>query len=179
MRRIATALFCMALALPESTAQDRLYRNTFPLGQVKLTGGAFRHAQDLNVQTLLKYDTDRLLAPFLKEAGLAPKGESFENWKDLDGHVGGHYLSALAIHYAATGNEECKRRMDYMISELKRCQQKHGNGYVGGVPNGMKAWDEIKKGKVGIVWKYWVPWYNLHKTYAGLRDAWAYGGNTC
>ncbi len=177
MRRIATALFCMALALPEATAQDRLYRNTFPLGQVKLTGGTFRHAQNLNVRTLLKYDTDRLLAPFLKEAGLKPKGESFENWKDLDGHVGGHYLSALAIHYAATGNEECKRRMDYMISELKRCQQKHGNGYVGGVPNGMKAWDEIKKGNVGIVWKYWVPWYNLHKTYAGLRDAWAYGGN--
>ena len=64
-----------------------------------------------------------------------------------------------------------------MISELKRCQQKHADGYVGGVPDGMKAWNEIKKGNVGIVWKYWVPWYNLHKIYAGLRDAWMYGGN--
>lgn len=60
----------------------------------------------------------------MKEAGLPPKGESFPNWKDLDGHVGGHYLSALAIHYAATGNEACKQRMDYMLAELKRCQQK-------------------------------------------------------
>lgn len=161
----------------EVFAQDKLYSNTFPLSQVKLLDGPFKHACDLNVEVLLQYDVDRLLAPFLKEAGLPPKGEVFPNWADLNGHVGGHYLSALAIHYAATGNEACKQRMDYMISELKRCQQKHGNGYVGGIPNGMKAWKEIQKGNVAIVWKYWVPWYNVHKTYAGLRDAWAYGGN--
>lgn len=161
----------------EASAQDKLYDNTFPLSQVKLLDGPFKHACDLNVEVLLQYDVDRLLAPFLKEAGLPPKGEVFPNWADLNGHVGGHYLSALAIHYAATGNEACKQRMDYMVSELKRCQQKHGNGYVGGIPNGMKAWKEIQKGNVAIVWKYWVPWYNVHKTYAGLRDAWAYGGN--
>lgn len=161
----------------EVFAQDKLYSNTFPLSQVKLLDGPFKHACDLNVEVLLQYDVDRLLAPFLKEAGLPPKGEVFPNWADLNGHVGGHYLSALAIHYAATGNEACKQRMDYMVSELKRCQQRHGNGYVGGIPNGMKAWKEIQKGNVAIVWKYWVPWYNVHKTYAGLRDAWAYGGN--
>lgn len=105
------------------------------------------------------------------------EGESFENWADLDGHVGGHYLSALAIHYAATGNAELKKRMDYMVAELKRCQTANGDGYVGGVPNGKRCWNEIKKGNPGIVWKYWVPWYNIHKTYAGLRDAWSYGGN--
>ena len=167
----------MALLASPMSAQDKLYDNTFPLGRVKLLDGPFKHACDLNVETLLKYDVDRLLAPFLKEAGLTPKAESFENWKDLDGHVGGHYLSALAIHYAATGNVECKRRMDYMVSELKRCQQKNGNGYVGGVPHGAEIWSEVKKGNVGIVPKFWVPWYNLHKTYAGLRDAWMYGGN--
>ena len=167
----------MALLAYPMSAQDKLYDNTFPLGRVKLLDGPFKHACDLNVETLLKYDVDRLLAPFLKEAGLTPKAESFENWKDLDGHVGGHYLSALAIHYAATGNVECKRRMDYMVSELKRCQQKNGNGYVGGVPHGAEIWSEVKKGNVGIVPKFWVPWYNLHKTYAGLRDAWMYGGN--
>lgn len=161
----------------EVFAQDKLYGNTFPLSQVRLLDGPFKHACDLNVEVLLQYDVDRLLAPFLKEAGLPPKGEVFPNWADLNGHVGGHYLSALAIHYAATGNEACKQRMDYMVSELKRCQQRHGNGYVGGIPNGMKAWKEIQKGNVAIVWKYWVPWYNVHKTYAGLRDAWAYGGN--
>ncbi|MDO4163856.1 MAG: glycoside hydrolase family 127 protein [Bacteroides sp.] len=178
-RKLALAAFCLVASWMGSTvaAQDKLYPNTFPLGQVELLDGPFKQACDLNVEVLLRYDVDRLLAPYLKEAGLTPKGESFPNWIDLDGHVGGHYLTALAIHYAATGNEECKRRMDYMVSELKRCQQKHGNGYVGGVPRGMEAWKEIQKGNVGIVWKYWVPWYNLHKTYAGLRDAWSYGGN--
>ena len=67
--------------------------------------------------------------------------------------------------------------MDYMVSELKRCQEAHGNGYIGGVPDGERLWKEIQQGNVGLIWKYWVPWYNLHKTYAGLRDAWAYGGN--
>lgn len=176
-RRALSVLFCLVAFFANMFAQDKLYTNTFPLGQVKLLEGPFKHACDLNVQILLQYDVDRLLAPFLKEAGLQPKGESFPNWEGLDGHVGGHYLSALAIHYAATGNVDCKKRMEYMISELKRCQQKHADGYVGGVPDGMKAWNEIKKGNVGIVWKYWVPWYNLHKIYAGLRDAWMYGGN--
>ena len=176
-KRALSVLFCLVAFFANMFAQDKLYTNTFPLGQVKLLEGPFKHACDLNVQILLQYDVDRLLAPFLKEAGLQPKGESFPNWEGLDGHVGGHYLSALAIHYAATGNVDCKKRMEYMISELKRCQQKHADGYVGGVPDGMKAWNEIKKGNVGIVWKYWVPWYNLHKIYAGLRDAWMYGGN--
>ncbi len=89
-------------------AQDRLYDNEFPLGDVELLDGPFKHACDLNVHVLLKYDTDRLLAPYLKEAGLTPKAESFPCWDGLDGHVGGHYLSALAIHYAATGVPELK-----------------------------------------------------------------------
>lgn len=167
--------FCFAIKV---VAQDKLYSNTFPLGQVKLLDGPFKHACDLNIHVLLEYDADRLLAPYLREAGLTPKKPSYGNWeKDgLDGHIGGHYLTALAIHYAATGNADCKTRLDYMISELKRCQVKHGNGYIGGIPNGQKLWDEIKSGNTGIIWKYWVPWYNMHKVYAGLRDAWVYAG---
>ena len=30
---------------------------------------------------------------------------------------------------------------------------------------------EIKAGDVGEIFKHWVPWYNVHKTFAGLRDA--------
>ena len=51
-------------------AQDKLYPNEFPLGDVRLLDGPFRHARNLNIQTLLKYDVDRLLAPYRKEAGL-------------------------------------------------------------------------------------------------------------
>lgn len=168
----------LALGLSSTAiAQEKLYPHTFALDDVKLLESPFQHAQQLNLEVLLEYDVDRLLAPYLKEAGLEPKAPSFSNWIGLDGHVGGHYLTALAIHYAATGNVRCKERMEYMLSELKRCQEKNGDGYVGGVPNGENLWKEIKKGNVGEVWKHWVPWYNLHKTYAGLRDAWLYGNN--
>jgi uncharacterized protein len=165
-------------------AQDKLYHNEFPLSDVILLDGPFKHARDLNIKTLLKYDVDRLLAGYRKEAGLPEKAKSYPNWEGLDGHVGGHYLSALALNYASTNNAECKRRMDYMIAELKACQEANGKnnpewavGYVGAVPNSKKIWGTLQKGDFAAFRSAWVPWYNVHKMYAGLRDAWAYTGN--
>jgi uncharacterized protein len=165
-------------------AQDKLYHNEFSLSDVVLLDGPFKHARDLNIQTLLKYDVDRLLAGYRKEAGLPEKAKIYPNWDGLDGHVGGHYLSAMAMNYASTKNEECKRRMEYMIAELKACQDANGQnnpdwgiGYVGAVPNGKKIWSTLQKGDFTAFRSAWVPWYNVHKMYAGLRDAWAYTGN--
>ena len=159
-------------------AQNALYSNEFPLSQVELLPESpFRHACELNADVLLTYDTDRLLAPYLKEAGLPAKAESFSNWDGLDGHIGGHYLSALAIHYASTGRKEFKERLDYAVDELARCAEADGTGYIGGIPGSAELWSEVRKGNVGMVWKRWVPWYNIHKTYAGLRDAWLYAGS--
>lgn len=161
---------------------DSNYSNTFPPADVVLLDGPFKHARDLNIQHLLQYDVDRLLAPYRKEAGLEPRAESYENWIGLDGHVGGHYLSAMAMNYATTGNPECKERMDYMLSELNACQEANaqnnpewGVGYVGGVPESAEIWSAFQKGTLGPFRRSWVPWYNLHKMYAGLRDAWWYG----
>lgn len=145
-----TLLISFLLIFIESQAQDRLYPNEFPLDDVVLLDGPFKHARDLNLQTLLKYDVDRLLAPFRKEAGLPLKAELFPNWAGLDGHVGGHYLTAMAMNYAATGNAECKRRMEYMISEIRACQEANGKnhpdwgiGYVGGVPDSKTIWSTL------------------------------------
>lgn len=167
-----------------SNAQNKLYPDHFPLSDVKLLDGPFKKARDLNLEVLLKYDVDRLLAPYRKEAGLQAKAKSYPNWDGLDGHVGGHYLSAMAMNYAATGNAECKKRMDYMISELKACQDANaennpvwGVGYVGGVPNSADLWSKIKEGNISVIWNAWAPWYNIHKMYAGLRDAWLYGSS--
>jgi len=151
--------------------------DSFPLQQVELLDGPFKHAQDVNLNHLLQYDVDRLLAPYLKEAGLEPKGQSYPNWIGLDGHIGGHYLSAMAIYTAVTGNQECRRRMDYMVDELARCQKANGDGYVGGVPGGRDIWRQVAAGNPRAPHRAWVPWYNLHKTFAGLRDAWIYGHN--
>jgi len=167
-----------------SKAQEKLYQNEFPLTDVTLLDGPFKHARDLNIQTLLEYDIDRLIAPFRKEAGLPEKAKLFSNWEGLDGHIGGHYLSAMAINYASTGNTECKKRMEYMISELKDCQEANnknnpewGKGYVGGAPNSKQIWSTLQKGDFKAYRSAWVPWYNVHKLYAGLRDAWLYNGN--
>ncbi len=160
--------------IPEASSQERLYDNEFPLSDITLLDSPFSNAMHLNADVLLSYDTDRLLAPYLKAAGLEPKGESFSNWDGLDGHIGGHYLSALAIHYAATGRPEFKERMDYMLSQLSMCAVARGDGYVGGLPNGDPLWKAISDGNAGKVWDYWVPWYNIHKIYAGLRDSWVY-----
>lgn len=177
-------LLCILLVCRDVQAQERLYLNEFPLRDVTLLDGQFKHARDLNIQTLLKYDVDRLLAPFRKEAGLTAKASLYPNWEGLDGHIGGHYLSAMAMNYAATNNAECKRRMEYMITELKACQAANeinnsdwGKGYVGGVPKSKTMWSTLQKGDFTAYRSGWVPWYNVHKLYAGLRDAWIYTGN--
>ena len=123
----------------------------------------------MDIRYLLGIDPDRLLAPYLKEAGLSPKAENYTNWENtgLDGHIGGHYLSALSYMYAATGNKEIKARLDYMISELKCCQDAAGDGYLCGVPNGRKMWKEIEEGNIRAsgfgLNDRWVPLYNIHK----------------
>ena len=173
----------MLLSVGSIQAQDRLYADEFPLGDVTLLDGPLKKARDLNIKTLLQYDCDRLLAPYLKEAGLPPKAKSYPNWDGLDGHVGGHYLTAMAIN-AATGDEACKERMEYFISELQACADANaknhpewGKGYVGGVPSSDRIWSAYKKGDFGAYSGAWVPFYNIHKMYAGLRDAWVYCGN--
>ena len=156
MKRIRLYFSMMLLLTVGSIqAQDRLYADEFPLGDVTLLDGPLKKARDLNVKVLLQYDNDRLLAPFLKEAGLKPKGELYPNWAGLDGHVGGHYLTALAMN-AATGSKECQERMEYWISELQACADANaknhpawGKGGVGGVPGGDGIWGNVKTGKVG------------------------------
>ncbi len=181
---IVSILSCIIFWQLSLSAQEMLYPNEFPLEDVRLLDGHFKHARDLNIEVLLKYDVDRLLAPYRKEAGLTEKAMSYPNWEGLDGHVGGHYLSAMAMNYAATGNAECKKRMDYMLSEIKECQEAYainnsdwGIGYAGGFPNSKALWSAFKTGDFSIYFSSWAPFYNLHKMYAGLRDAWLYADN--
>lgn len=170
-----------AQAASPSAATDKTVE-FFDISDVRLTTGEFRHAQDMDLRYLLAIDPDRLLAPYLKGAGLTPKAENYTNWENtgLDGHIGGHYVSALSYMYAATGNPEIKGRLSYMVSELARCAEASGNGYIGGVPDGPAMWDEIRRGDIRAAAfglnDRWVPLYNIHKTYAGLRDAWLIAG---
>ena len=156
---------------------------SFPLKSVRLTYGVFKNAQDVDLKYILALNTDKLLAPYLIDAGLPLKAERYGNWESsgLDGHIGGHYLSALAMMYASTKNSELKTRLDYMVSELARCQAKNGNDYVGGIPQGKVFWQRIHNGDIdgssfGLN-NTWVPLYNIHKLFAGLRDAYQFTNN--
>lgn len=162
-------------------AQNQLYPQTFSLEKVTLLESPFRSAMDLNVDVLLQYDVDRLLQPYQKQAGITQTGAAFSNWAGLDGHVGGHYLSALAIHYAAERDvslkEQLKQRMEYMLAELKKCQDAQTGqmkGYLGGMPNSKSVWTAFAGGNFAPYNAEWVGWYNIHKIYSGLRDAWLY-----
>ena len=151
------AINCLLLGSSNLKAQNKLYPNEFPLGDVKLLDGTFKNARDLNIEVLLKYDVDRMLSPYRKEAGLPEKAKTYPNWDGLDGHIAGHYLTAMALNYASTGNAECKKRMEYMLAELKICQDANainnsawGVNYVGGFPNSSKIWPAFKKGEFSV-----------------------------
>ncbi|CAN7271520.1 glycoside hydrolase family 127 protein [Pseudoduganella sp. LjRoot289] len=155
----------------------------FPLSDVRLSPSPFLEAQNTDLKYILALEPDKLLAPFLREAGLPQKNASYGNWEStgLDGHLGGHYLSAMALMYASSGDAEVLKRLNYFVAELKRCQERNANGYIGGIPGGKDVWDAIAQGKLQAdnfsVNGKWVPWYNLHKVYAGLYDAYRLAGN--
>lgn len=184
---------CLTLAtVSTGLAQSKLYPHLFDLQEVTLTDGMFKTALDLNNETLLQYDVDRLLTPYFRQAGISGWEEqhpNFPNWGSgnfrLDGHVGGHYLSALALAYAATKDEEMrnrmKERMEYVIDKMAECQAVFDNnteglyGYVGGLPDN-EVWTGLYRGDLTKFNRNRgnVPLYTIHKVFAGFRDAWLY-----
>ena len=176
-----------------------------PLSAVRLTGGPLKHAEDLDFEYLLKLEPDRMLFHLRKRAGLEPRAkEGYGGWdgdgRQLTGHIAGHYLSAVSLMYAATGDPRLKERADYMVKELKEIQDKQGDGYIGGLLGNLRPPQrgaggqdqaELADGKVlfkqlgeGVIASggfdlngMWSPWYVQHKLYAGLRDAYRHTGN--
>jgi DUF1680 family protein len=185
--RMKSFIYALALALgglaAHATTNQPAAVELFNLQQVRLLDGPFKHAQDLNRTYLLAHDVNRFLAPFRTEAGLQPKAPKYGNWESLGlaGQTGGHYLTALAQMWAATGDAEFKRRLDTMVAELAECQRAGNDGYVGGVPDGRKIWADVAANRMNLqnfsLNNSWVPWYNMHKLFAGLRDDWLIGGN--
>lgn len=153
------------------------------LTKVRLTSGPFKTAMDQDKQWLLDLEPDRLLHRYLLYAGLEPKGENYGGWESrgISGHSLGHYLSAISLMYAASGEQEFKDRANYIIDELNRCQEQFANGYIGAIPGQDSVWMQIAAGDIrsqgfdlnGL----WVPWYTQHKVLAGLIDVYSYTEN--
>ncbi|HEY9226927.1 MAG TPA: beta-L-arabinofuranosidase domain-containing protein, partial [Gemmatimonadaceae bacterium] len=147
----------------------------FDLRDVRLLDGPFRAAQQRNARYLLSLDPDRMLHNFRVNAGLAPKAPVYGGWESVEpwigirchGHTAGHYLSAVAMMFASTGDAEFSRRAAYIVSELRTCQRARGDGLVSAFPDGSKPLDDAIAGRPFPG----VPWYTMHKIFAGLRDA--------
>jgi uncharacterized protein len=116
---------------------------SLPLTAVRLTGGPLKHAQDLNAKYLLELEPDRMMAYYRRRAGLEGKAEPYGGWdgdgRNLTGHIAGHYLSAVSLMYAATGDPQFKERADYLVQEMKVVQGKHGDGYLGAIEKGKET----------------------------------------
>jgi len=156
-----------------------------PLTAIRLTGGPLKKAQDLDAAYLLSLDPDRMLAFYRKRAGLPQKAEGYTGWdadgRQLTGHIAGHHLSAVSLMYAATGDARFKQRADYIVAGIKECQDANGDGFAGALPGVKEALAEVSKGNIKAanfdLNGLWSPWYTLHKTFAGLRDAYRHTGN--
>ncbi len=137
MKRMTVILAIVMISLPLAAAEpksDGYYGKTkvapkaqveaspFNLGQVKLLPSPFERAMKVNQKYLLALDADRMLWPYHERAGLPTKGERYGGWelKDIVGQTTGHYMSALSLMYASSGDKRFKQRVDYIVSEIAK-----------------------------------------------------------
>lgn len=167
---------CLALSCNSSSNVILFSQNHevkfFDVDQVKLLYGPFKDAQDLDKKYLLSLQPEKLLSRFRATAGLDSLVPAYKGWEagELRGHFTGHYLSACAIMYSATGDEQLNRNIVQMIVGLKQCQDANKDGYISAFPRSFIERAEHNE-------KVWAPYYTLHKILAGLLDVHTYCKN--
>ena len=151
---------------------------------VKVTGGVFRDRMNVDKRYLLELDSQCLLQNFYIEAGIIMPGMQMVpdptkanlhwGWEapvcQLRGHFLGHWLSAAAAFIATDGDNDLKVKLDFIVSELARCQELNGGEWVGSIPE--KYMNRLARPEY-----IWSPQYTMHKTVMGLVDAYRYAGN--
>ncbi|HTY38670.1 MAG TPA: beta-L-arabinofuranosidase domain-containing protein [Bacteroidota bacterium] len=147
----------------------------FDLERIRLLPGPLKDLLDRNRRYLLSLDVDRLVHNFRVNAGIPSKSEPLGGWEapdcELRGHFTGHYLSACALMYAATGDENVKTRAMKVVKSLEECQRSLGvSGYLSAFPE--EFIDRVENGK-----RVWAPYYTLHKIMAGLFDMYSICGD--
>src|SRR5579871_5413111 len=147
----------------------------FPNPRVRLLEGIFKEQTEANRAYLKMLPNDRLVHMFRLTAGLPSTAQPFGGWEKPDcevrGHFcGGHYLSACALMYASTGDEDLKKNADTVVAELGRCQTALKSGYLSAFP--IEFFDRLRERE-----RVWAPFYTIHKIMAGLLDMYVYTGN--
>jgi DUF1680 family protein len=170
MPALVSALLALAASAPAPVPPLRA--STFPLQDVRILDGPFRDAQRRDLAYLLSLDPDRLLHTFRLNAGLPTTAKPYGGWEapqvELRGHSLGHYLTACALLYEATGDERLEARALGIVGELGKVQQALAArgmhpGYLSAFPE--EFFDRVEAGR-GV----WAPYYTIHKIMAGLLD---------
>ncbi|WP_080676315.1 beta-L-arabinofuranosidase domain-containing protein [Ruminococcus flavefaciens] len=167
-----------------ATADDMKIRD-FSISDVTMTDAYSVNAFNKELDYLLAFDTNRLLAGFRENAGLNTNGaKRYGGWENTNiaGHSVGHYMTAIAQAYQNPSITEEQRsalykRMTTLIDGLRQCQKsskgKPGLIWAASHPNGTGVevqFDNVEAGKSNIISEAWVPWYTMHKLIAGIVD---------
>jgi len=147
----------------------------FPLKQVRLGEGPCKVAMEADRKFLHSLPPDRLLHTFRLNAGLPSSAQPLGGWEapdcELRGHyAGGHYLSACALMYASTGDEDLKSNANGVVAELGKCQKALKSGYLSAFP--VEFFDRLRDRE-----RVWAPFYTVHKIMAGALDMYVHAGN--
>jgi uncharacterized protein len=148
----------------------------FPMKQVRLGQGPCTSAMEADRKYLHSLPPDRLLHTFRINAKIASSAQPLGGWEapdcELRGHyAAGHYLSAVALMYASTGDDDLKKNGDTVVAELAKCQKGlNDGGYLSAFP--VEFFDRLRNRE-----RVWAPFYTIHKIMAGLLDMYLYAGN--
>ena len=104
----STALLAGAVA---AHAQIPVQMESFSVNDVTLTESAFKHAEDMDIRYLLGIDPDRLLAPYLKEAGLEPRPTTTRTGRTPDWTATSEVIIFLRFH-------TCTHRLETLRSKV-------------------------------------------------------------
>jgi DUF1680 family protein len=179
---LAAAALVLPLAAGGGAAPVRetvpLAARPFPLTDVRLREGPFLDAMRRDQAYLLQLDLDRLLHTFRINAGLPSSARPLGGWEapdvELRGHTLGHFLTANALMYAATGDARFKARAGQVVAELAVIQQalakRFNAGYLSAFPE--EFFDRVERRQ-----RVWAPYYTLHKIMAGLLEVHLLCGN--
>ncbi len=178
------------------------------LDKIGEDGSILTQNRDRDLAYLKLLDNDRMLYNFYRTFGetdkiknVAPLGGWDEPSGLLRGHSTGHYMSALALAYASTGDADIKAKLDSIVSEMRKLQQKSKGNAADFKTNGVRVstwstnpeeWGEgflsaYSPDQFALLEQYtpygspdsgiWAPYYTLHKLLAGFLDAYTYTGN--
>jgi Beta-L-arabinofuranosidase, GH127 len=147
----------------------------FSMSQVRVGDGPCKLALEADRQYLHSLPPDRLLHNFRINAGFPSTAQPLGGWEapdcELRGHyAGGHYLSACALMYASTGDEDLRKNATTVVAELGKCQDALKSGYLSAFP--VDFFDRLRERE-----RVWAPFYTIHKIMAGLLDMYLYCGN--